>query len=449
MKINQCRNLLQAFCQECKQLIVGSDENFYSTSSVNTYYYEKCEVVIPLCKGQGGTIFDETRNWEDTWKLVEMAGQADFVLSNLEYFNTKTLNHYSSIGFRSREQNFNTVKGIIHVLKISLHPELNKYDMWVDLYNDADSDIGMLMDMKQTTILRKSIFSCFKHLFSEAVKLSQETEGNLEVETNFIIRKGFRSSKAEYPQLDPDKIYDLRVFHNPLLTKDFKTHPVEYSYLSDNTGFKTTCLAFLKDICNKMNKSGKIVGTRLPLNDNSKHVDQHFLVVNDDGRETIAIKNSVDSRTEIVFELNKIDENEVKAKYVFYLQRLAQFLSCSNDWRVIFSHANKVDVNNKILNFHFAHLSPVEYKFDINFTIQTDNYSHEKFFTCLWYLIPEVIQEVQLVNEHQNPLEPYKSYLYRISYKSYDRPLYRKKVIDIHQNVVGKYLNSLLGVKVD
>lgn len=453
MKIKQCKNLLQAFCNECKLLITNSDKNFYSAGSTCRDYYEKCEVIIPLCKGQGGTIFDETRNWEDTWKLVEMAGPADLVLRNVEYFDTQKLNHYSSIGFRSREQNFNTVKGIIHVLKLSLHPELNKYDTWVDLYKDIDSDIAMLMDMKQTTLLRRSIFSCIKNLFAEAVKLSKS---DLEFETNFIIRKGFSSTEPEYPHLDPDKIYDLRVFHDPLTTKSFRTHPVEYNYLSDNTNFKTTCCTFLKNICDKINSSSSVVGTALPLNLSNRkrndQVDKLFIVLDNCTTEDISLRNCVDNREEIVFEEYKTenaDGNVVKAKYVFHLQRVAQFLSCSNDWQVIFSHENYVDVNNEILDFHFAQLSPVEYKFDINFTVQTQDYSHKKFFTCLWFIIPEMIQDVQLVNEHQNPLEPYKSYLYRIWYKSHDRPMYRKKVIHIHQNVVGKYLHSLLGVKVD
>ncbi|KAI5705567.1 hypothetical protein M8J75_016515 [Diaphorina citri] len=297
MKINLNRELIRLFCEECKHMIVGSDKDFTN-----------------LCCSQGGTKYDETRTWEDTWKLVEMCGYADLVLSNVEYFDTTMLKFYSSIGFRSREQHFNTVKGIIHVLKLSLHPELNKYTSWVDMYPDLD--IGHLMDMKQTSILTNSIFSCFKCLFIEAVDLSKAPSGKLQLENTFIIRHGFSSSKPQYPPLDPSKIYDYRIFCNPLKTNSFKIHPVEYNYISENLGFKPLCLSFVRDVCSKINET-------------------------------------------------------------------------------------------------------------------------------------KMIQGVQLINEHQSPNQQYKSYLFRIWYKSYDRPMYRKKVIDIHQNVIGKCLNSMLGVKID
>lgn len=460
MKINLNRELIRLFCEECKHMIVGSDKDFTNLCCSKRDYYRDCEILIPLCKGQGGTKYDETRTWEDTWKLVEMCGYADLVLSNVEYFDTTMLKFYSSIGFRSREQHFNTVKGIIHVLKLSLHPELNKYTSWVDMYPDLD--IGHLMDMKQTSILTNSIFSCFKCLFIEAIDLSKAPSGKLQLENTFIIRHGFSSSKPQYPPLDPSKIYDYRIFCNPLKTNSFKIHPVEYNYISENLGFKPLCLSFVRDVCSKINETSNLIGTRLPIEvitSNTKEpVTQHFLVITNDQVGTIAIQNCVNNEIEIVFD-NYVEDktsgsintirNENETTQIFFFQKFVQFLSCSKNWRVIFSHENFICIENESLMFHFAHLSPIEYRFDINFTVQTSDYTHEKFFSCLWYIIPEMIQGVQLINEHQSPNQQYKSYLFRIWYKSYDRPMYRKKVIDIHQNVIGKCLNSMLGVKID
>ncbi|KAL1458438.1 hypothetical protein WDU94_008592 [Cyamophila willieti] len=458
MKINLNRILLQQFCEQCKQMIAGNGEDFTHISSNKREYYRHCQVIIPLCKGQGGTLFDETRNWEDTWKVVEMAGHADLVLSNVEYFDTESLKYYSSIGFRSREQHFNTVRGIIHLFKLSLHPELYKYDMWVDMW--PSSHIGQLMDMKQTSILTDSIFNGFKKLFIKELESSKDS--SLQLETNFIVRKGFDSVAPEY-SLDPNKVYDQRTFLDTFCPNSFKKHPVEYKYISYNSLFHTMCLAFLDKICERINKCGKFIGTRLPLVDTpfkqeEKFVSEHF-VVHDNKSGTITIRNCVRNEEEVVFQEMRGDNSEASGskvgsktdlKYIFHIQKLAQFLSGSKDWRVIFSHENSISVDNdNILRFHFAQLSPIEYKFDINFTVQSEEYSLDKFFKCLWYIVPEMIQDVQLINEHQNPDQKYMSYLFRFWYKSYDRPMYRKRVIHVHQNVIGKYLHSMLGVKVD
>uniref|UniRef100_A0A8D8PTF2 Ferredoxin-fold anticodon-binding domain-containing protein 1 n=1 Tax=Cacopsylla melanoneura TaxID=428564 RepID=A0A8D8PTF2_9HEMI len=544
MKINLNRILLQQFCEQCKQMIVGNDEDFANILSSKREHYLRCEVIIPLCKGQGGTLFDETRNWEDTWKGVEMAGHAELVLSNVEYFDTKQLTYYTSIGFRSREQRFNTVQGIIHTFKLSLHAELNTYNAWVDMWSSShigqvmelkQTSIGQVMDMKQTSILTDSIFNGFKKLFiEELVK-----DSRLDLETNFIVRKGFDSVSPEYT-LDPNKVYDRRIFSDSFSPRDFNQYPIQYDYVSYNSAFRTICLTFLEKIVDRMNKCGKVIGTQLPLvNTSSSQKEkpaQHFVLVHETDSGTISVRNCVRNETEVVFEscameihgnciksktsLSDVDNNsqnktnstihiESKEKshekittreekddrleeseqgkhkvepktclshifnekddrleqseqgkhkveantclsYIFHVQKLAQFLSDSKDWRVIFSHANSISVSNdNILRFHFAQLSPIEYKFDINFTVQSEDYSHDKFFACLWYIVPEMIQNVQLVNEHQNPDQKYRSYLFRFWYKSVDRPMYRKKVIHVHQNVIGKYLHSMLGVKVD
>ena len=59
------------------------------------------EILVTLCKGQGGTPADvPVRRWSDTWQVVAMATYADLVLHEVVPFQAEALPKYDSTGFR-------------------------------------------------------------------------------------------------------------------------------------------------------------------------------------------------------------------------------------------------------------------------------------------------------------------------------------------------------------
>ena len=59
------------------------------------------QVLVTLCKGQGGTPADRPmRAWHDSWQVVSMAANASLVLKAIRPFSVEDYNTYSSTGFR-------------------------------------------------------------------------------------------------------------------------------------------------------------------------------------------------------------------------------------------------------------------------------------------------------------------------------------------------------------
>jgi len=108
MKINRNRDLILSFLKSCKYVLA-----------------ENAEVVVTLAKGQGGTPFEKVkRNAPDTWKIVEIAHEADFVLSQVYHLPLEEFSLYSQVGYRSQQKGFNIQDSVVHVLKLAKSPNL-------------------------------------------------------------------------------------------------------------------------------------------------------------------------------------------------------------------------------------------------------------------------------------------------------------------------------------
>ncbi|VDI17989.1 Hypothetical predicted protein [Mytilus galloprovincialis] len=76
------------------------------------------QILMTLCKGQGGTPADKPmRAWHDSWQVVSMAANAGLILKHVWPFVVNDFEEYSSTGFRSQDKGFNTERAITHVFQ--------------------------------------------------------------------------------------------------------------------------------------------------------------------------------------------------------------------------------------------------------------------------------------------------------------------------------------------
>lgn len=83
------------------------------------------QVLMTLCKGQGGTLVDSSeRRWDDSWKVTEMAAHGNFILTKVEPFDWSLFENYNVTGYRSLNKGFHTTGALIHILKKSEPPNI-------------------------------------------------------------------------------------------------------------------------------------------------------------------------------------------------------------------------------------------------------------------------------------------------------------------------------------
>lgn len=59
------------------------------------------QILVTLCKGQGGTPADKPqRAWHDSWQVVSMAANSGLILTDVRPFHAERYSAYSSTGFR-------------------------------------------------------------------------------------------------------------------------------------------------------------------------------------------------------------------------------------------------------------------------------------------------------------------------------------------------------------
>ncbi|XP_076471113.1 ferredoxin-fold anticodon-binding domain-containing protein 1 homolog [Babylonia areolata] len=79
---------------------------------------EKGQVMVTLCKGQGGTPADQPmRSWHDSWQVVSMAANAGFILTQIHPFQAEEFVRYKSVGFRFQDKGFHTESALTHVFE--------------------------------------------------------------------------------------------------------------------------------------------------------------------------------------------------------------------------------------------------------------------------------------------------------------------------------------------
>ncbi|XP_051168108.1 ferredoxin-fold anticodon-binding domain-containing protein 1-like [Leptopilina boulardi] len=106
-----------------------------------------------------------------------------------------------------------------------------------------------------------------------------------------------------------------------------------------------------------------------------------------------------------------------------------------------------VRVENLKINSEPISLYPLNFTFDI--TVIVENYfSDSKLFGVLFNFAGKIIDNVELIDSYEFSNCNKKTRTYRIKYMSHFIPLHRKRVINIHQNIIAKILEENLPVTV-
>ena len=82
-------------------------------SAVN-FITARGRILVSLCRGQGGTLADIPKRYDDTWKVVEMASYSGLILSSVTPFCVSDYPGYVSTGLRSQLKSFITAGGLTH-----------------------------------------------------------------------------------------------------------------------------------------------------------------------------------------------------------------------------------------------------------------------------------------------------------------------------------------------
>lgn len=135
MKIHRNRQLVRNVLKSAKHIL---DENG--------------QVVVTLCKGQGGTPFEKVeRLAANTWKVVETAHDVGFVLSQVYYFPHHQFQQYHAVGYRGLQKGFNRQDSVVHVFAVSGPEE-------VAPINNLDNIKSEILDAEEDPTLPTSLY---------------------------------------------------------------------------------------------------------------------------------------------------------------------------------------------------------------------------------------------------------------------------------------------------
>lgn len=103
--------------------------------SVSTCVTMNVEVVVTLCKGQGGTPLDDChRGYQNTWKVAELAAESGFILTRVLPFDSCSHELYSATGYRGGNKGFQTDGSLSHVFTLP-QPAIDKWKCARDTVN--------------------------------------------------------------------------------------------------------------------------------------------------------------------------------------------------------------------------------------------------------------------------------------------------------------------------
>ncbi|XP_015591748.1 ferredoxin-fold anticodon-binding domain-containing protein 1 homolog isoform X4 [Cephus cinctus] len=115
------------------------------------------------------------------------------------------------------------------------------------------------------------------------------------------------------------------------------------------------------------------------------------------------------------------------------------------NWNDILAIANKKNnMQEKKRDNNRSSIYPITFKFDITFSIGSD-FNSNKFYMTLYNGAGCIINDVEFLRSYEFS-DKRVTRTYTISYKSEILPLYRKRVIDIHHNIILKLLEDNLHV---
>ncbi|RUS80710.1 hypothetical protein EGW08_011533 [Elysia chlorotica] len=175
--IKKNRALLADFFSSCSQVLIPDGQ-----------------VMVTLCKGQGGTPADRPqRSWHDSWQALAMAANAGFILTDIRPFEAGMFPEYHSVGFRFQDKSFDTGGSLIHVFEMA------------DVVSVPESIVT-----RGCVEFGGSTFSCSQYI---ADKLKR----NLLEEESSPVRRAERELKQALRRVFPSTEISLRNFHDAIL----------------------------------------------------------------------------------------------------------------------------------------------------------------------------------------------------------------------------------------
>lgn len=462
MKINLNRNLLVNFLHSAVSILAPDGK-----------------ILVTLCRGQGGTPADKPhRRWDDSWKIVEMAAQNSLIVEAVETFPKELFSEYECVGYKSLEKGFHTEGALVHVLKIRDHlfPVVAD-DILLDYLKleMIDTPFGTIQcsciyTRKYKTKLVenvhnpvyyvcKRVLSFFEqedqtvtYVTDKDVPLFVQSDDNCETSLRVpgtlipsgkscCMRRSLLDVREHLLKIREDRGTEVLVYPGAVfvpLSEDFKCAPVRNELLflgCDAQNMFTHCIV---EMFQELQPEQKLEVRECNdvLNSESCNCSEDIQCCN---ITTVTMDSNV---TVQIAKMQKFQYNDQWFEACLVnVDGVVKILFDLQNWRPLWADGSYMKHNK----FYPASLYPVVYTYDICFW-EGSRFKESKFYDILWHIAGDIIIEVSLLNTYTLPEDGRKTRCYRILYQSFEKPLWRKKAIDIHQNVIGRVLELGLGV---
>ncbi|XP_005093632.1 uncharacterized protein LOC101851021 isoform X2 [Aplysia californica] len=158
---------------------------------------EDGQIMVTLCKGQGGTPADNPmRSWHDSWQVVAMATNSGFLLTDVMLFDATKYPEYHSVGFRFQDKSFNTGGGLTHVFERAPLVEVGEAVARTSILcgDVAYSCSSYIADRRKRNLLHEANnpVSLVCRVLKQTVSQNLELDCK-DVEDDFLFVKGHRS----------------------------------------------------------------------------------------------------------------------------------------------------------------------------------------------------------------------------------------------------------------
>lgn len=462
MKIQLNRKLIKGIFQSSSNLITDSGM-----------------MILSLCNGQGGTPADNPqRKWDDSWQITEMAAYGDFGLISVHEFDFKNFVSYVCTGYRSMDTHFNLKGALVHVFqkkmgynKVFSDKEISQRLSLVPLFDSSDilvpfyySELYFKSPLKNCN----SAVEFFKQLLIRnfgkdrtiicndiSITLTGDYGAFCSV-NNKIMRLRF-SALQVFPEVvkkhkKKKNILFPGMFFNHCLKQDFdKTPPITFQFVSCGEKLSNSFAAFLYDLMALFSKKDLDIKRKVIFpgkESKAKGIDLFIPIENC----SCIIEWSCLSNI-LAHELHVVDGvKNVLEVLIIYIDDIAEVFFNTRSWKELWSLENRIFLNLEseppVPVLQHGLLFPQSYKFDITLRYNRGgNLNEDDVYEAVRISAVDIIKEVQMINQYDSE-EGWSSKCFRITYQSLNEPLNKKKVVCIHNNLIGKLLMKILPVEI-
>nr|CAD7458614.1 unnamed protein product [Timema tahoe] len=439
-------------------------------------------VIVSLCRGQGGTPADVPRRaWSDSWQVVEMAAHGDLVLSQVEPFHQHVFPGYTCVGYRSRNIGFHLEGALVHVFRSTNDPcpaapveewlnrtQLHTLETNCGRVKCSTVHLEMYLSNPLPTPHSPAHFVCeqFK-TFVESRKCDQSSGDYLNVkmiscdEIPIFVARHVSSESPDLFSLRRS-LFEVLEHVLPLVGKDptqvsvycglsfnptsgdFSLPPAVPQLLSVGYSAQHLCSDYVDYLSFLFNSKDSYICITEPSPTCWSFGEWEIV----SSSRTIYRKVSQPADSIVVCEQLSIRHCDITAFVeVMNMGDLAQKLFTVDDWRELWAEDVHVNTSGQCPLLTRASLYPRRYKFDICLSYDP-TFPTTEFYDVLWQVAGKIVTNVELVNEYVSAADNFRSRCYRITYQCFDKALFRERVVDIHQNVIGRVLSAKLGLTV-